>query len=355
MSIFRRLMDSLMGRRESGATRPQPHPTEEPSAAESAVAVAEAPAASPPEAADAPQPWWVPRGEPVCEIRQPVRGSAPTDAALYQTLTKLLDDPSMELPRLPQITERVLSMLRGNETNYQALAQIVEQDAALTAEVLRVANSVAYRGFTEIRRLDLAFVRLGQRALKSLILGVTLKAVTIRTGGPQRSLGEELWRRSLASGVIVSELSSKVGLLPDDGFLLGLLHDIGMLAILKVAHDHQHKAGVRISRTTFDQLCDQWHEHLGMRLADAWNLPDPLPEIIGNHHREPAAQDPLARQRNLIAAADAICALLEYAPYVPYDFFKLPCVQRLGLAPTHETLAMLGALPERIAERMESF
>lgn len=355
MSIFRRLMDSLMGRRESSTTSSPDDTQHVTAAAESAVAVAEAPPAPPPEEAEGVKPWWVPRGEPMCEIRPPVRGTAPTDASLYQTLTKLLDDPNMELPRLPQITERVLSMLRGNETNYQALAQIVEQDAALTAEVLRVANSVAYRGFTEIRRLDLAFVRLGQRALKSLILGVTLKAVTIRTGGPQRSLGEELWRRSLASGVIVSELSSKVGLLPDDGFLLGLLHDIGMLAILKVAHDHQHKAGVRISRTTFDQLCDQWHEHLGMRLADAWNLPDPLPEIIGNHHRDPAADDPLARHRNLIAVADVICALLEYAPYVSYDFFKLPCVQKLGLSPTHETLALLGALPERIAERMESF
>lgn len=301
---------------------------------------------------DAPT-WWMPR--PGAIANEAAAPPAPLiDEALFNSLSAALDDPEIELPRMPQVADRVLLQLRDPEADNRKLAELVEQDPALTVEIFKRANSAAFRGYTEINQLEIAFARLGQRELRALVLNMTLKSVTIRLGGAQRSIGEELWRRAVASGVIVAELSPFVGLAEADGFLIGLLHDIGMFAVLKVVHDYSHKAHCRTPRAVFVRLCEQWHEHIGARLAVAWRLPDPLPALIGAHHRGPAAADPLEKQRCLIQTADAACALLEYAPYVPHDFFHLNCVRRLGLQDIPAARERLERLPDQIRERIES-
>lgn len=310
---------------------------------------------SPAPEVEAPQnAWWIPREEATLPA-PPASDATGIDRELYNQLVRILDDPSLELPQIPQVAQRALVMLRDKNVSFHHLSDLVEQDPVLTAEVLKVANSVAYRGMSEILRLDQAFARIGQRALRSMILAMTFKGVAIRTGGPDRTLGEELWHRSLASGTIMSEMGPRYGLRPDDAFLIGLLHDIGMLAVLKVAHDYQKQTGSKTPRAVFDRVCGEWHEHIGLRLAGWWNLPEPLPDLIGNHHRAAPDGDPLQTYRQLITFGDVCCAMLEHAPYVPYDFFNLPCVQALGLEDNAETHELLGSLPDAIAERLETF
>ena len=297
--------------------------------------------------------WWVPRGEPTIVRQKPRADAYVRERRLYDQCVRALDNANVELPQLPQVSQQLLMMLAGEGPDLRRAAEVAERDPALTAGVLRLVNSAAYRRVVEVRQLDQAFARLGQRALRSFLLASTVKQVAIRIGGPQRTLGEELWRRSLASGAILADLADRHGLPEDDAFLAGLLHDIGMLAVLKVVHDFERSAGQKVSRELFDALSHEWHEHMGLRLADAWGLPDPLPAICGNHHRDPAEDDPLATCRDLIALADAICALLEFAPYVPYGLFNLPCARRLGLADDGETRAWLADLPDVLTERVQ--
>jgi HD-like signal output (HDOD) protein len=298
--------------------------------------------------------WWVPVGPPVLEPPAPADANA-IDRELYQHCIRTLDDPNIELPQISVIVQQVLMMLHSDDVDLRQAADLASRDPALTADVLRLVNSAQYRGVAEINRLEQAFVRLGVRAVRSLLLTCTAKQVAIRVGGERRTMGEELWRRSLAAGILVSALSPRYDIPEEDGFLIGLLHDIGRLAILKVVYDFQRLHGRRVTRAVFDRVCDEWHEHLGQRLAGAWGLPDPIPELCGSHHRVPAEDDPLKTQRYLLQLADAACAMLEYAPYVPYDFFCLPCVRGLGLEDTPETHRLLANLPDLLRERMELF
>lgn len=296
--------------------------------------------------------WWVPRkvesdGRTVSESEQRVFQD------LYARLTRVLDDPNLELPRLPRVTDRALTLLRGAETDYRELAEVIEQDPALTAEVLRIANSVAYRGISEIRRLEAAFARLGQRALRSVLLGATVRSISITLGGGHRTLGEGIWRRCVASGAITAIMAERHGVDPKDGLLAGLLHDIGHFVVLTVAHDYQRRTGVRVPREVFDRLSAEWHEHVGLRLATAWNLPDPLPALISAHHNMPGPDDPLAKLRLLVMFSDATCALLRYSPYQPIDLFSLPCVQALGLKNDAPTRRFLRELPQHIETRLD--
>lgn len=320
-----------------------------------AVGVAVAPDDERPAEAVAPpaDAWWAPQGDAVM-VHRTAQGDRTIDRDLYDHLVRALDDPNLELPRIPHVAQRALMALRDPNVDYRKLAELIEQDPVVTAEVLRVVNCVGYRGIREVRRLDAAFTRLGQRNLRSVLLGVSCKGLMIKIGGAHRSVGEEVWRRSLAAGVIVRCMAQRVGLSNEDGFLIGLLHDIGMFVVLKVVNEYEKLHGRAVSRGLFDRVSDSWHEHIGMRLADAWNLPDPLPELIGNHHRPPGEDDPLAMWRRLIALADASCTMMGFGPYVPYDFFNLPCVMQLGLTPDEATFELLSELKNLADEALEN-
>ena len=299
--------------------------------------------------------WWIPDRDAVIPAPAPAANDRLVDRDLHDQLVRTLDDPGQDLPRLPQIAQRALVLLHDPYIEFKELAELLAQDAATAARVLRAANSAAYRGINGVVRLDAACARLGSRTLRSLILAVSAKGLLIRIGGPDRSRGEELWQRALTSGIVLEQFADPSKISPDETLMIGLLHDIGMLGVLKILNEHQQTHGQSIPRPEYDRLCDDWHEHLGLRLADAWNLPSPLPEIIGSHHRQPRDDDPLEYHRSLVQFADVVCSMLGYAPYVPYDFFELPCVGRLGLEDEPATRERLAALPDAIASQVEAW
>lgn len=299
-----------------------------------------------------PQAWWIPRPPP--DWTQPDPEETPEmHNRMFRALGAIVDDPNVDLPRLPHVTDRALVMLRGDEASYRELARLIGEDPALTAQVLRVANSVMYGGATEIRTLEAAFARLGQRTLRALILSASLRSLSIRLGGSKRTLGEGIWRRALASGVIAERMGRRCGMNEADAFLMGLLHDIGLYVVLTITHKYTQDTGRKVPRAVFDRLATEWHEHAGLRLARTWNLPEPLPDIVARHHKMPSEDDPLRKERLLVMFTDVCCSLLGYAPYHPYDFFQTPCVRLLGLTDCPQDRDFLATLPQEIESRIE--
>jgi HD-like signal output (HDOD) protein len=299
--------------------------------------------------------WWVPRGEPVLAPPQGNGDGQGVHGPLAEYLERLFHDPNLDLPTLPRVPHRALMMLRDPNVDYGKLAAVVKEDPATAADVLRVANSAAYGRLFKVAGLETAFVRLGRRTVRSILMATALKRLTIRTGGTKRTLGEELWQQAIVSGVLLGQIGRRYAMQEDEAFLLGLLHDIGKLALLRILHEYHKTQGGTLSRAIFEGVCAQWHEPLGLRLASAWKLTYPLPAIIGNHHGQPDESDPLYLHRLLVQFADVTCVMLGYGPYVPYDFFALPCVRGLGIEDADRWQNWLTCVPALIAEQAGVF
>ena len=338
----------LFGKKKNEVARPQPRRPASPRAAPAAPAASTAPPPDP----DVPV-WWLPSGG-VAPAPQPAVELDPAEQAVAVEIEKALEDPQVELPALPQIGQRVLMMLRDENADFREVADLVSQDQVLAADVLRVVNSPAYRGVNEIRRLDLAFARLGSRELRAVILRSSVKMVTTYAGGEQRAFGEKLWRASLGAAVIMGHMSPRCSFAEQEAFLVGLLHDIGMVAVLKVVDDHYRATKQLVSRRLLDHLCSEWHEAIGRRLGLVWHLPEPIPDIMGNHHAAPPPTHPHRSYRWLIQFADLACAILEGTTPPPADFFAVPCVAALGIEDDAGTRTLLGSIPDLIDARIES-
>jgi HD-like signal output (HDOD) protein len=296
--------------------------------------------------------WWIPRGTPVLAAPPDDAEKRLIDQALYKALSAALNNSELELPRLPETARRALKTLNDPNLNFSRLAEALTPDPAIAAAVLRMANSAYYGGHVRTARVEQACMRLGTRTLRALILAESTKGLMIQFERGAAGRGEELWRRALVSAVTFETFADAAEMNGEEAYLLGLLHDIGTLAVLKVVHEFETRAKQSVSPALFRGLCRKWHEHLGLRLAEAWNLPDPLPDLIGAHHHCGAADDPLGRQRALIRFAEAVRALLEYDPYVPYDILNMPCLRTLGLADEPATIERLAALPRILRRRL---
>jgi HD-like signal output (HDOD) protein len=299
--------------------------------------------------------WWQP-AEPT--VTQPQRLEAPpqseSDAGVVEAVQKLLHCPETELPHLPHVPQKVLILLRQEQVQYKDVADALSQDQVLSATVLRRANAAALGARVKVSALTDAVTRLGLRGLRSLMITQSLRHLTLAVGTGQ-SRGDRLWRQSLASGVIAAAYDSCFSVCQEDAFLIGLLHDIGKVAILRACHDAGTAAGAPVSDALFDYLCQEYHEPVGEALARHWELPDELAQMAGSHHRSLSGTDHLENLRALLQLTDASVSLLGYAHQEPYDLLAMPAARYLGAADNAAFLAALPTIPTSVERALNAF
>ncbi|KUK32584.1 MAG: Metal dependent phosphohydrolase [Thermoanaerobacterales bacterium 50_218] len=231
------------------------------------------------------------------------------------TLERIVQDVQ-DLPALPQIVEQVIRVTEDPDSTVKELNDIICQDQALTARILRLANS-AYYGFPRrISTVVEAIVILGFNTIRNLVLAASVYDLLSREV-PGYQLGKgELWRHSIACAMAARLLARQVRFpAPDQAFVAGLLHDIGKIVLSVYMQDAYLEIinTVKEKRIPFSQaekdVLGFTHAEVGAKVAEKWNFPVPLVEAIAFHH-EPTRARENARLTALVHIADAICMMM---------------------------------------------
>ena len=228
------------------------------------TAVAERPATqeqASPDSDSGQTPWWTPQADSLLE---PAESQPPEPAAAALVLENLLvshfDGHDLSVPTLHSVVERVLPRLRGSDCNFAAIARDITEDQVLTAVVLRTVNSPIFRGVEKISSVQRAVARLGTRTLHSLLMHQSLRGAIFDRRGAASGFAELLWRRSLASACIMRGLARFGRLDEDEAYLLGLLHDIGSVIVLRIVRTEEKGGFADVDLDTFEYLCRQSHQ-----------------------------------------------------------------------------------------------
>jgi len=320
-----------------------------------AVAVLEEPADAPAVAED--DDWWKPDGDTHTEWVPPARPELSHEARAFENLLiSHFDGHDLSLPPLLNGAERVLPVLADPDCSVAVLADAVAEDQVIAAAVLRMANSPLYRGVHKITALQPAISRLGTRAIRMLLVHESLRAATLHCAEYDREFARMIWRRSLASACVMRGLARFTGHEREEAFLMGLLHDVGNVVVLRVAHQDQSafRYDGELDVNTFEYLCYETHQELGELVADGWSLPPTLKSIIADHHEPPSADDPHRVARLMVQATDMIIALLGFGNLVPYDLPGSRPVRELGLSQREDFVAFLRELPEHLNESVSA-
>ncbi|QNH12131.1 GGDEF domain-containing protein [Xanthomonas sp. SI] len=196
---------------------------------------------------------------------------------------------SRNLPSPPGIALRIIDLAQDPDVDLATTADTIAMDMALSARMLRIANSPLYASRRRIDNLGQALTMLGLNAALSLALGFSM-VQSLRDGAGAGDLQERVWRRSVLSALASRLLGQAMGLRKQEELMLaGLLQDMGALALLHICHDDYapllREAGGSGSETLIamerERLgCD--HAEVGAWLAQKWKLPGYLQRSIGH-------------------------------------------------------------------------
>ncbi len=192
-----------------------------------------------------------------------------------------LESGQLQLPTLPEVALRVRDVVDDENASAGQIAEIIAQDAALSARLIQVANSPLYRGRQEIDRLSMVVARLGNKLVRNLVTSQVMKQMFQATNDLVDQRLREVWEHSVQVAAIARALASSVpGVLPDQAMLAGLLHDIGTLPILYRAEERDE---LLATPGLLDHLITRLHTRVGGAILRHWKFPDALVAVAAEH------------------------------------------------------------------------
>ncbi|GGB65625.1 metal-dependent phosphohydrolase [Shewanella inventionis] len=193
--------------------------------------------------------------------------------------------------KLPSKIFELDKKLADDNIDTQELIQLIEQDPLLCVEVLKLCNSPAFkRSENEVTSIQQALVQVGRVQLRQFITTCLARELIDIKPIYFRRFGAEIWRHSMQVAFLASELAPSEQ--RDSAFLLGLLHDVGKIAIFKLLVDafYQAEPGEQPKSALFKQVMTTKSLTLSALLARCWKLPShfetPL-SILANSNIKP--------------------------------------------------------------------
>ena len=235
------------------------------------------------------------------------------------------------LPSLPRVVLALLASLGQDDINISELADKIEQDQALAAKTLRLANSSFYGMAKQVTSIHEAITILGFRTVRSL--ATTAALITAFAGKSASGFNAmPFWRHSIAAAVCARALASHLQVNPDDAYTAGLLHDMGRL-VLVTQFQSEYEA-IMVYRVQHDctllaaeqAILGLDHARVGQVVTQHWKFPQALQQALVEHHN--LRMENPAMLTMVVIAADAIAHALDLSmseedmvPSVPDGFW----------------------------------
>ena len=220
-----------------------------------------------------------------------------------------------DLPPLPSVVLELVESLGHEELSAAQYAAKISRDQALAAKTLRLANSSFYGRGRQVHSVAEAISVLGLRTVRGVVTAAGMAGSFRRHAGFDHNA---FWRHSIGSALCAQALAGE--LQRDDGdlaFTVGLLHDIGRLALASAFAP----AYAEVEQWRRDADCPDGeaeravlgidHAEVGGLIARQWNFAPAIVDAICKHHAPPAAAE--VTLTGIAHVADAIAHALGLA------------------------------------------
>lgn len=264
-----------------------------------------------------------------------------------------------QLVALPDICIKVNRLIDAPNYSAATLGDLITQDTDISARLLRLVNSAFFNLQAPVETISRAITVVGTQELRNLIMATT--ATRVFTGIPGDLVDmAEFWRYSMTTGVIAGELATRCRVLHTERlFVMGVLHDIGRLAIyLKLPDVSRDILLITGGDDTLlpeaeEDMLGFTHMAVGEALLNKWRLPSSITMVVAHHHqpfqtKEFALETALIHLASVLANREINQEELEEA-YERVDPFAWVIT---GLKP-EQIEAILEPVPHKVNEIMD--
>lgn len=195
------------------------------------------------------------------------------------------------LPPMPVVASRAIKMLDDPNSTANEVADLLNSDAGLASQILKIANSTLFARQREITMMSQAVSSVGYKAIKGVILASVMRRLRKNFGEKDRLI----WENSVATGTAAQLICRRLRKgYCDEISLEGLLHNLGQLVFLstdQTSRDYDRVFEV-IHRRQVEYIIAENevlgcpYTRVGALLANKWNFPPEICQII-LHHKDP--------------------------------------------------------------------
>jgi putative nucleotidyltransferase with HDIG domain len=259
---------------------------------------------------------------------------------------------------LPSVARKVMEMVERDDVSGNQLAEVISKDQALSAHLLKAANSALFGLPREITTVLMAVSVLGFKNTRDMTIMAATRGVYKRFGITEKML----WTHSVSAAIGAKTIAGHYApFVRDDAFICGLLHDVGKVILNNECPDLFSQVMVRTynegesSIRAESEVFGYTHTDVGALITAKWNYPEVISSIILQHHRDeesrPSMEDPgTLKVLACVDLSNTICKVLGAG-------YREPC-ETLDLV-DHPALSFLDipseSASELVTELQESF
>lgn len=195
-------------------------------------------------------------------------------SVLVEQIRRDADAHCLQIPSLPEVLLQIQAAINDDSKGIAQVSKLIQADPALSARLIKIANSPLYQLGTTAPDVRRAVTRLGLRVTRNIVSCLIMHNIfVVRSNRLHRRI-QQLWQHSCRVAAISQSLARLTrGLSPDRCLLAGLLHDIGILPILVYADEFPSLAA---EPQQLNEVIKQLRGDLGYHILQQWNVGDDL-------------------------------------------------------------------------------
>lgn len=248
---------------------------------------------------------------------------------IREDILEAIENDKLILPTLPEVALKVRDIAEDENSAIADLVNVISTDTALSARLIRVCNSPLFRGSRAIENLNMAVSRLGMAYTSNLAMGLAMEQMFQATSDMIDKRLRATWQTSTEVAGICHVLAQQyTRLKPDQATLAGLVHQIGVLPVLRYVEDQD----IQVSSMMLDKIIELLHPRIGAAILKRWDFPAEL-LIVPMEYQNFQREVPEADYADLVTLATLQLVSGSDHPLSELDRTTVTAYGRLGLDP----------------------
>ena len=249
---------------------------------------------------------------------------------LIKFITKEIERDTLYLPSLPSVARDVRDALNQYPNiSAQDISDIIVTDPALSAYLIKVANSSLYsqRGRKQ-NSIKGAISLLGNECAVNLITIYSIKQVFTSPSDLYTSVFVQTLNHSLSVSAICHGLASfSANINPDTAMLAGLVHQIGKLPALTFLSKGNHL----LPEDQLNDILAEIHPQMGQLILESWHFPEELISVPNDYLNFSRQSGHELDYTDIVTAAYLQECMNSPHPHGNIDWSKVAAFSKLGL------------------------
>jgi len=288
------------------------------------------------------------------QVKEDMRGDAPPERQLLFDIYEDLRNNKLVMPSLPDVALEIRIMIDQDQVEAKHIANAINKDPAMTAKIIKAANSPLFHSSSSITSTHHAVVRLGLKTTRHLVTSFAIRELYEAKSKRLKKKMDLCWQKGINVGALSFVLArGMVGFDPDQALLGGLLHEIGSIPVLTYAEKYPEVAN---DDEAITRAVAELSREIGGIILQKWRFD---PELVkcakngGNWYRDSETSDVC----DVVLLAEAHFALKSKLAMKLPSIAKMPAFAKLdaGELSKDNCLEILEESSNEIKETMMLF